>query len=85
VLETVLSETDKIYIAKSSYPAELVKSRFLKLNFSHIEYVLDSMKANTSRVRNIKKYMLAALFNAPATIDSYYQAKVNHDIANHVG
>ena len=85
VLETVLSQSEKIYIAKNCYPADLVKSRLLKLDFSHIEYVLDSMKANTSRVRNIKKYMLAALFNAPATIGSYYQAKVNNDMANNVG
>ncbi len=85
ILETVLSQKDKIYIAKDCYPAELVKSRFLKLDFGHIEYILTCMKDNTAKVRNIKKYMLAALFNAPATIGNYYQAEVNHDMAHYAG
>ena len=85
ILETVLSQKDKIYIAKDCYPAELVKSRFLKLDFGHIEYILTCMKDNTAKVRNIKKYMLAALFNAPATIGNYYQAEVNHDMAHYTG
>ena len=85
ILETVLSQKDKIYIAKDCYPAELVKSRFLKLDFGHIEYILTCMRDNTAKVRNIKKYMLAALFNAPATIGNYYQAEVNHDMANYAG
>ena len=58
----------------------MVKSRFLKLNSSHIEYVLGRMRENTTYVRNIKKYLLAALYNAPATIDSYYASLVNHDL-----
>ena len=53
---------------------------FLKLNSSHIEYVLDRMRENTTYVRNIKKYLLAALYNAPATIDSYYTSLVSHDM-----
>lgn len=85
ILETVLSQKDKIYIAKDCYPAELVKSRFLKLDFGHIEYILTCMKDNTAKVRNIKKYMLAALFNAPVTIGNYYQAEVNHDMAHYAG
>lgn len=85
ILETVLSQKDKIYIAKDCYPAELVKSRFLKLDFGHIEYILTCMRDNTAKVRNIKKYMLAALFNAPATIGNYYQAEVNHDMAHYAG
>jgi len=52
----------------------------LKLDSEHIEYVLSSLKKNTSEVRNIKKYMLAVLFNAPTTIDSFYSAQVNHDL-----
>ena len=60
-------------------PAELVKSKFLKLNSSHIEFVLDCMRENTTKVRNIKQYLKAVLFNAPSTIDSYYTALVNHD------
>jgi N-acyl-D-aspartate/D-glutamate deacylase len=60
------------------YPAEVVRSRFLKLNASHIEYVLDRMRENTTYVRNIKKYLLAALYNAPVTMDSYYTSLVSH-------
>ena len=67
-------------IASSSYPAEVVRSKFLKLQYSHIEYVLFCMERNTTKVNNIKKYLLAALFNAPSTIDGYYRAEVNHDM-----
>ncbi len=80
ILETVLCKSPKILIASNEYSTELVKSKFLKLNSSHIEYVMDSMKGNTTKVHNIKKYMLAALFNAPTTISGYYQAEVNHDM-----
>ena len=80
ILETVLCSSEKILIASNWYPAELVRSKFLKLNYFHIEYVLDCFKKNTSKVKNIKKYMLAALFNAPTTIDGYYKAEVNHDM-----
>ena len=61
-------------------PAEVVKSRFCKLNGEHIRFVLDSMSENTSRVRNIRKYLLSVLYNASMTIDSYYCALVNHDL-----
>ena len=80
VVDTVCSRRETIRIAGDDYPAEVVKSRFLKLNSSHIEYVLDRMRENTTYVRNIKKYLLAALYNAPATIDSYYASLVNHDL-----
>ena len=80
MVDTVCSRRETIRIAGYDYPAEVVKSRFLKLNSSHIEYVLDRMRENTTYVRNIKKYLLAALYNAPATIDSYYASLVNHDL-----
>ena len=64
-------------------PSAVVKSKLLKLNAEHIEYVIDCMKSNTTEVRNIKKYLLAALFNAPSTMDSYYTARVNHDLYDH--
>ena len=76
IVDTVCSRREAIRIAGDDYPAEVVKSRFLKLNSSHIEYVLDRMRDNTTYVRNIKKYLLAALYNAPATIDSYYTSLV---------
>ena len=80
IVETVLCSNEKILIASNWYPAELVRGKFLKLNYFHIEYVLDCFKKNTSKVKNIKKYMMAALFNAPTTIDGYYKAEVNHDM-----
>ena len=79
MLETVCTARKTIRIAGDDYPAELVKSKFMKLNSSHIEFILDCMRENTTKVRNIKQYLKAVLFNAPSTIDSYYTALVNHD------
>ena len=79
ILETVLCKNESIVIASNKYPAELVRSKFLKLNSSHVEYAIDCFKGNTTKVRNIKKYLLTTLFNAPSTISGYYQAAVNHD------
>ena len=56
-----------------------MRSKFLKLNSSHVEYAIDCFKGNTTKVRNIKKYLLTTLFNAPSTISGYYQAAVNRD------
>ena len=80
IVDTVCSARKTIRIAGDDYPAEVVKSRFLKLDSSHVQYVIDCMKNNTTYVRNIKKYLLAALYNAPATINSYYSSLVQHDL-----
>ena len=80
MVDTVCSNREMIRIAGDDYPAEVVKSRFLKIDSSHIEYILDRMRENTTYVRNIKKYLLAALYNAPVTMDSYYTSLVNHDL-----
>lgn len=80
ILETVLNKSETMVIASNQYPTALVKSKFLKLNYSHIGYVLECLHHNTSKVKNIKKYLLATLFNAPSTMDSYYRAEVNHDM-----
>ena len=80
--ETVCTQKSSLVIAGDTYPAAIVKSKLLKLTSEHIEYVIDCMRENTSDIRNIKKYLLAALFNAPSTIDSYYTTKVHHDMAN---
>ena len=80
MVDTVCSRRETIRIAGDDYPAEVVKSRFLKLDSSHIEYLLDRMRENTTYVRNIKKYLLAALYNAPTTINSYYSSLVQHDM-----
>lgn len=84
MLETVCTRRKVIRIAGDDYPAELVKSKFMKLNSSHIQFVIDCMHQNTTKIRNIKKYLLAVLFNAPNTIDSYYTALVAHDMAQGV-
>ena len=80
MVDTVCSKRKMIRIAGDDYPAEVVKSRFLKIGSSHIEYVLERMRENTTYVRNIKKYLLAALYNAPVTMDSYYTSLVSHDL-----
>ena len=79
ILETVLNKNDTILIASNKYPAELVRDKFLKLNYMHIDYAMNCMANNSTKVHNIKKYMLTILFNAPSTISGYYQAEVNHD------
>lgn len=80
IVDTVCSARQTIRIAGDDFPIEVVKSRLLKLDSGHIQYVLDCMSNNTTYVRNIKKYLLAALFNAPSTIDNYYSSLVNHDM-----
>jgi len=82
MLETVCTARKTIRIAGDDYPAALVKSKLLKLRGGHIEFVLDCLKKNTTEVRNIKKYLLAVLFNAPSTMDSYYTALVARDMAS---
>ena len=80
LVETVCSARKTIRIAGDDYPAELVKAKLMKLNSSHIEFVFDCISKNTTEIRNIKKYLLAALFNAPSTINGYYTALVAHDM-----
>lgn len=79
IIETLVSDSERFLIASNWYSASIVKSKFMKLNYSHIEYVLERLSTNTTRVRNIKKYILASLFNAPSTMDSFYRAEVNAD------
>ena len=80
ILEMVLCQGKEVVIARNHYPLALVKSKFIKLNSLHLEYVINCLQANTTKVRNIKQYLLAALFNAPTTISGYYTAEVNHDL-----
>jgi len=79
MLEAVCSAKKTIRIGGEDKPAALVKGRFLKIDQFHIEYVLDSMRENTTEVRNIKGYLLTAIYNAPSTIGNYYKSRVNHD------
>jgi len=80
IVETLCSTKSTICISGDDYPSSLVKEKLLKLDSMHIEYVFECLDKNTTYVRNIKKYLLATLFNAPSTIDSYYSALVNHDM-----
>ena len=81
VQETVCSTRSRIRVAGNDYPAEVVRSKLLKLNSEHIRFVMDCLKQNTTRIRNIRQYLLAMLFNAPSTMSSYYAALVAHDMA----
>ena len=79
LVDTCCSHKAYIRIAGDNKSGEVVRSRFMKLDSSHIQYVLSCLKENTTDVRNIRQYLLAALYNAPTTISAYYQAKVNYD------
>ena len=78
--EALCSKRSTFSLGKDIYPYALVKDRLLRLDSSHIEYILDCIDGNTTDIRNIKLYMLKTLINAPATMDSYYRTKVNHDL-----
>ena len=78
--DTVCSSRSHIRVAGSDFPAEVVKSRLLKLNAEHIRFVFDCLKKNTTEIRNIRQYLLTALYNAPVSINSHYAAQVNHDL-----
>ena len=82
MLETICTARKRVRIAGDDYPAELVKSKFMKLDGEHIRFVLDCMRENTTKIRNIKQYLKAALFNAPSTIGNYYTSLVAHDMAS---
>ena len=76
----VMPDDSVVRIGGTDKPVSVVKSRFLKLDYSHIRYVLYSLNRNTSKVANIKAYLLTALYNSPMTMNHFYQAEVNHDL-----
>ena len=80
ICEVVCVRRPTIRVAGEEYPYELVKSRFLKLESSHLEYVIDCMKNTTTKITNIKAYIITALYNATTTINHFYQQEVNHDM-----
>ena len=80
LVETVYSRKKAIRIGGEDFPTNLVRSCLLKLDDGHVEYVLDCLGKNTTKVRNIRAYLLTALYNAPGTIHSYYTAEVSHDL-----
>ena len=80
ICEVVCVKRPTIRVAGEEYPYELVKSRFLKLESSHLEYVIGCMQNTTTKITNIKAYMVTALYNAPTTISHFYQQEVQHDM-----
>ena len=79
LVETVTSRKKFLRICGEEKPKEVVKSRLMKLDSSHIQYILECLKDNSTQIRNIKQYLLATLYNAPVTVDSYYSAQVRHE------
>ena len=80
LVETVCAKRKTTRISGADFPHEIVRSRFLKLDSSHIEFVMDCLQKNTTQVHNIKQYLLAVLFNAPTTMNNHYTSLVNHDM-----
>ena len=80
ICEVVCVKHKTVRIGGEDYPYELVKSKFLKLNSSHLNYVIGCMKNTTTKITNIKAYMVTTLYNAPSTINHYYQQEVQHDM-----
>ena len=80
IVETVCARRKTTRIAGADFPHEVVRSRFLKLDSSHIEFVMECLHNNTTEVRNMKQYLLTVLFNAPTTMNTHYTAQVNHDM-----
>lgn len=79
--ETACTTRQTVRVAGNNFPAEIVKSRLLKLTAEHIRFVLGCLSRNTTKIRNIRQYLLTTLYNAPTTIDNYYAAMVSHDLA----
>lgn len=80
ICEVVCVKRTTIRIAGEDYPYELVKSKFLKLNSGHLKYVIGCMHDTNTKISNIKAYMVTALYNAPSTMNHYYQQEVQHDM-----
>ena len=80
ICDVVCVKRKSIRIGGEDYPYELVKSKFLKLNQGHIEYVMERMKNTTTKIGNIRSYLLTTLYNAPDTMNYYYQQEVQHDL-----
>ena len=82
MVDVVCSKEQYIRVNKQEYPHEVVKSRFLKIDASHIEYIYDALKDNTSNVRNIRAFLITTIYRSFETADNWYAAKVNYDFAN---
>ena len=82
LVDTCATKRKMLHVAGDDKPAEVVRSRFMKLNADHIRFVLKCLAENSSPIRNMKQYLLASLYNAPTTMQLSYQNQTNHDLAN---
>src|SRR5574344_1121289 len=82
IVDTVCTTKETVRISGDDKPADVVKSQFLKLDIEHIRFVMDALRENTTKVRNIRQYLLATLYNAPLNISNHFRSLVNHDMAN---
>lgn len=80
MVETICIKRDNVLIAGAEYPYQLVKGKLLKVDSSHVQYMLECLHGNVTKIRNIRAYLLTCIYNAPSTINSYYRAEVNHDM-----
>lgn len=80
MLEMICKDQETISIGNVKYPKEIVKKRVLEISKNHIEYILECMKNNYTKVHNIKSYLQSVIFNAPVTINNYYRSEVNYDL-----
>ena len=80
ITDILTSTQPTVRIGKEDFPLSVVQARFRKLDETHIQYVFDCLHRNTTKVRNIRAYLLTSLYNAPATIGQFYQAEVQHDL-----
>ena len=82
LVETCCTTKPTVWISGTEIPTEVVRGKLMKLSMEHIQYVIHCFNENTTKVRNVRQYLLAALYNAPTTISPFYRAWVNHDMAN---
>lgn len=80
LVETISAKRDTLSIGGAEYPYQFVKNKLLKVESSHIQYLLECLHDNTTKIHNVRAYLLACIFNAPSTINNYYRAEVNHDM-----
>lgn len=82
IVETVCTAKKHVRVSGADFPAEVVRSRLLRLTCEHIRFVFDCLDENTTKIRNMKQYLLATLYNAPVTMENYYSSRVRHDLHN---
>jgi hypothetical protein len=85
MVDVLCSTAETVRVSGEDKPAEVVKAQFMKIDFGHMEYILDCFRNQITDIRNVKQYLIATIYNAPLTIDHYYTAKVSYDMAHWEG